>query len=379
MKRMLFNITECNLYIIWEKDKKRWPYSFNYSVRDLYYMKPYLKCYNIPYVDICFSILSDDSKFDAFLSTVNKNNNNPNIYLFMLDVYQRTCTGSNCYLKIQEKINQLKQKNGHIIPDEDFILYTASKRYVNDFKQHMVLPTLVYLKDDNEILQLKKDRYVIKYGFTSCGIGVNKIHAPGTEILTMIKNSIDDPSNTCKNYKTAFVQKQTDIFLRCLEFSFMILEDKVVGVVGWQLGDAKRYFEHYKRLGQKLNNKVYQFIKGLVVRLKDLYPNYFFARFDIIIDSPFKNYDSLFDPDFNGDIYLNEIESIGSGWKYETYMIIKDNGDYAQVDEYVYDGKRIIFDNSKDSRTDYNYNGNNLTVDNNIYKMIVSQLINKLI
>ena len=63
-------------------------------------------------------------------------------------------------------------------------------------------------------------------------------------------------------------------------------------------------------------------------RCNKMWNDNFYYRIDIITEC--ESFESLFDLDWNGNIYMNEIENIGSGLK-DAVKLVNDNGNYATL------------------------------------------------
>jgi len=143
----------------------------------------------------------------------------------------------------------------------------------------------------------------------------------------------------CQNF-VAIIQKYVDLYQRCSEYRFMVLWGKIIGVS----------YHTYKVFDKKivtLNNRIYEFIHEIIDVLQKKYgDDYFFARIDIVTecnDTRDNKHTSttIFDKDFKGKIYLNEIEPLGSGAKTSAYPLFDDSkkctGLVIKNEHHIYD------------------------------------------
>jgi hypothetical protein len=113
-----------------------------------------------------------------------------------------------------------------------------------------------------------------------------------------------------------------------------VVNDIIVGINFPTTGKTDTIAKIFKPMIDKemvINHRFYNFLRNVIGTMKDVYPDYLFARIDIVADCPLKygEYDNLthdlFSSDYDGNIYLNEIEPLGSGKKADAIIIVKDS------------------------------------------------------
>ncbi len=120
--------------------------------------------------------------------------------------------------------------------------------------------------------------------------------------------------------------------------------------------DRNLYYKNdtYSAYAFKINSDIFKFVKNVITDIKRLYPDYIYARIDIIYECHKKNMaDFVYDNTINS-IYLNEIDTIASGYKDSMSKVIDngncgwihvlrndktnnivDEGVYEKIDEYI--------------------------------------------
>jgi len=308
--------------------------------------------------------------------------NDGDVLLFATDVYQNVCKAWKQYKKsssnliLYKSYNLINKDNGENYNDADKISYgpheyskalknivgsyrtipsikymndMGTKKYANFTKQYMLDGTLVYPDDIDKIAKLSADtEYIIKLGMTSNSEGLKIL--TGDKLMKYIYEVEDSYFNIdmengnenkcdCCNF-TAIVQKNVDLYKRCSEYRFMVLWGKIIGI----------YYNTNNKKTERivsLNDKIYKYVHKMIdVIQKEYGDDYFFARIDIVtecddtIDNKYTS-ETVFDKDFDGGIYLNEIEPLGSGKKVESFPLI-DNGQTCiglttSIATYIYD------------------------------------------
>lgn len=238
------------------------------------------------------------------------------------------------------------QKYGTIIPEVDFMYTTGSKYYVADpdFGQLMLRPTLTFPTQTELIQELPDDKYILKKGFVSSSYGNFFYEGPGNKIPDAIKmintggmRDIDpDYHEFQEKYETegfklllsdytygrlticddyTIVQKVSDLYKKCHEFKFGILNDKIICVVSDKRFETINYED-------EINPHILKFVREVIALIKRKWPNYLYVRIDImVVCNPDDKDAILYDkgtgsiPTIAPVIYLNEIEPLGSGLK----------------------------------------------------------------
>ena len=325
-----------NVYIVYNETYE------HYSLKD----KPHL-------VDILKNNVSYNVKFmsmhELYANTYEIDIKMKNIFVFLADIYNYT---EKTIDKRIEIIEQLKQ-SGKIIPDADFFYNIGSKRYVLDkiFRDYMLPGTMVYENNLEEIKKLMeaKTEYIFKPGYSSSGKNVSSCYI----------FNIHDRISQLTTGNIAIIQKTTMLYKWCIEFKFIILEDKIIcinfsgpldktinflintyrnrnpekkeiikkimDIENTTMTKTKKLYtinQHTTTISlQQIDSKIIEYVNNIIQLIKSRWPDYFYARIDIIIDCGIGR--DAIDILFNlGDrkIYLNEIEPLGSGMRSECIL-----------------------------------------------------------
>ena len=264
---------------------------------------------------------------------------------------------------------------GELIPNINIINYLGSKTYAKDFRD-MMLPTYIWPLDtirsqlpqiETSLPQIKsplphietslphieklpRSDYIIKRGYSSANMGnIVMKDKTGEDIINAINDML---------IEFAIIQPLSDIFNRCDEYRLLMVDGKILDVyygnVSYGIGSVKIYNHIFKLNTYKLalkndvvmNDKVYKFLQKIYNRFVSVTGvNNSQLRIDFTIkctDKPVGDYETnslpdIFDPNWSGNIYLNEIDTIASGiWGKPRYRdrIYRDHPDLNQnVDE----------------------------------------------
>ena len=150
-----------------------------------------------------------------------------------------------------------------------------------------------------------------------------------------------DRFTVCDDY--TIVQKVSDLYKNCHEFKFAVLNDKIICVV------SDKHFEtiNYE---DDINPHILKFVREVIALVKRKWPDYFYVRIDVMIEcNPADKDRILHDPDTSNilNIYLNEIEPLGSGMKrfcnnIENDKIKKPTGIFDKPPwQHLYEGERV--------------------------------------
>ena len=218
---------------------------------------------------------------------------------------------------------------GDIIPPLPLIRYVASKHYTRDFKDMMLSNTLIYPDDKNTISSLSLGDYVIKFGYSSGNMGVviakNKTGMMLIESIEGMKKRIND---------FAIIQPLSDLFGKCDEYRILVANGKIeevyygfisrTGNRNIKNGDFKaNTYKFSTNQDLYINPLIYSSVKNVYERLLRILntDNVVGLRIDITVECsniPVGDYSrnklpDIFNPDWKGKIYLNEIDTMASG------------------------------------------------------------------
>lgn len=353
---------------------------FHYSLEDVRKVQDILGNHygpNNEYVEVSsieHFFLTDEIRFKKKYDEFKKYEKN--IFYFIFDVYQLICTDNIDPDNILHKLYKLEEI-GTIVPSINFMYLVGTKKYVvyENFRKMMLENTLIYPDDKNEILSLKSGKYIIKHGLSSNNVGNYEFNGNGKQIVNILENIKKNillnklgyheeinkniskhlekflenmgpadihkaltPVLICSEF--AIVQRYSDLYERCSEWRFFVLNDKIIGLY---CSKANVIDTAIIQKGLRLNKKIYEFIKNVIREVKKISSdNYFFVRIDITLKCDSKKFDSdyiysnyIFRDREDFKIYLNEIEPLGSGLKARAGKI-NDNGEFA---EYVANSK----------------------------------------
>ncbi len=234
-------------------------------------------------------------------------------------------------------LNILAQYGDLFIPDLELIDYIGSKKYTKDFKEFILPNTLTYPEDKNIIATLPLGDYILKYGYSGADQGnIILREVSGSDIAKKIQEEKDkrrDWSFADPNF--LIVQPLSPLFKRCDEYRILVVNGKIMeiyyGVVGSTIGSSTILNTDFKTQTHRflqnnslvINNNIYTFIKQVYNKLTNIsrIDPILGLRIDIVIDcsdTPTGNYaenilPDIFNPDWSGNIYVNEIDTIASG------------------------------------------------------------------
>jgi len=297
-----------------------------------------------------------------------KYNTAPNVFIMFYDIYSWN------RLRMNEEqlsifLDELETK-GTLIPNKNLIKQVGTKKYVISFKDLMLPGTLTYPVDESKISSLETGKYMLKYGMSGANATNYIIHGTGKNIMERIK------SMTVKNVGNpdfAIVQPFSDIFKRCSEYRVLLIDGNIVdfyyGIVGSEPKESVSeigqnalgsfFYNYFKSETSKkepliINKKIYTFLKNIVEKIKreitfGTVPDY--LRLDIIIDcsdnpaGDFKNdiLPDIVNPEWDGNIYLNEIENLASGvYGSQSNTQVNDINNQAVITNERYDSLEIL-------------------------------------
>jgi hypothetical protein len=265
----------------------------------------------------------------------------PNMYIFIpMDIYANTNPEK---LQSQKEFLNTLENYGKLLPERLVTEYLSSKKYTKDFKDFM-LPTMTYPEDFSEIARLPVSNYMVKYGYSGANWGNYKLdNISGSDILEFIENNKSNRYSSLANPNFAIVQPTTDLFRKCEEYRILVIDGEIAeiyyGWVNFQIGtpeitndsfrnNTHRFLESGVKL--KINPKIYYMIEDIYKRLTEttgINP-ILGLRIDMVLecsDNPTGNFQEnilpdVFNPNWNGNLYLNEIDTISSGvWGVERY------------------------------------------------------------
>jgi hypothetical protein len=329
-----------NIYLIGKLDTGHYSNSdIKFLINDLTNL-PQLKIQKVK-----DNFLNDDDKFQTFLKQLDNTTNN--YFVFDSDVYQNICVSDPFEFKhniIKLNISDFNkrildlQNYGKLIPSFEFMYSTGTKEYaaIPEITNLMIPGTKIYPRDVNEIKNLPTDKYIIKYGLSSSNFGVENLEGTGQDVIDNIQSN----KNARKCSEFVIIQKQSNLFTKCSEWRFMVLQDKIVALrpTNTNFNLVHAIIKAYKvgADNKKLNSKIYYFIKNIVNLIKEkISKDYFFARIDLVFECSKSGdvidvlMDDVLSENFSGNIYLNEIEPLGSGLKSEVFIGVTDNGQNA--------------------------------------------------
>lgn len=227
-----------------------------------------------------------------------------NYFVFLADIYNYDDTIDPKDIQfIIDKLNEI----GIVIPDKNFMYSTGSKEYARDFKDVMLEGTLISPDDNNIIktqIDLERD-IVYKPGFSSGSKWRNKYNN--------VKQIFAGDNNPTE---FAIIQPDnSELYNNCHEFRFFVLDDEIVGVTVNKNHIFNKIKAKIKDGYAKININLINFIKNIMNRIKDKWENYFYARVDVIVKCDKKDPLNVLFDDTKIQVYLNEIEPLGSGLK----------------------------------------------------------------
>jgi len=277
-------------------------------------------------------VFANQNDFEKFLNTININENN--LFVFISDIYQIVCIKKLPISDLEYRLNELK-KYGKIVPSIDFMHSTGTKEYaiVPEIRKLLLPGTVFYPAEIDKIKNLPTDNYIYKYGLSSASKGIQIVSGDGNAIMQNIINT--EHELFCSEFIT--IQKISTLFNKCYEWRFIVFQDKIYSMVasGATLGKFFRTLQD--NIGKKLNSKIYGFIKNLINIIKEkISTEYFYARIDLTLECNKSDIiklttDEILSENFNGNIYLNEIEPLGSGLKNFIFVYFEDDGNSATV------------------------------------------------
>lgn len=314
--------------------------------------------------------------------------NNIRVFFVTYDIFQETCrqiqytnvdiSGSFIGLihtVLKQKLDDMANKN-IMIPSVNFMFACATKTYTTYFKQYMIQPTLVYPADIEQINTVKEQKYIIKPGLSSNNMNIVR-NVEKSMILDTAKEIMHKFNNNCPD-NILLIQPMTDLYDKCFEYRFMVCNDKIIG---FAITETRHTMTHNNENfnNKKLSTKVYTFLKTVIKDINKYYPNYFYARIDIILECSIQKDTNvytyshpIFDDSFKGTIYLNELEPLGSGLKYNISCAFTDDEQSATV---------INSFNKDSTNTDYliqTTDGKQINLNEWIYYCIIKELYSKL-
>lgn len=229
-------------------------------------------------------------------------------------------------------------------PSNKFMYAAGSKEYslLQEFQSKMLPGTLIYPKDIDKIISLtSKGNYMVKAGLTSSSKGVEKLeNADGFDILSHIFKQYN-----CNSIY--IIQPYSDIFARCGEIRLFVTKDKIIGFFTndlfakeenrWDI--VKLIRENKLEVGNryKINPKITDFVENIIEDLNKNYPYYMWARIDIVVECKNCSRDSFFLKGYDcGNVYLNEIEPLGSGYHINMFDVINNYIIIRSIDSVSY-------------------------------------------
>lgn len=173
--------------------------------------------------------------------------------------------------------------------------------------------------------------------------------------LTKTKEWLDNgnykPKESCAT-PFRIIQKKSTLFANCHEIRFFVVGGVLRGLSTLTqtiFGPTSYFSLHQNKLvdlnGKKLNQKIYNFVMEIANRCNRLWNDNFFYRIDIITECEAydKLIDNLIDEKWASNIYMNEIENIGSGLKIDAVML-DDNGKEAIFATDTNNSKHNLYD-----------------------------------
>jgi hypothetical protein len=117
------------------------------------------------------------------------------------------------------------------------------------------------------------------------------------------------------------IQPYSELFMNCYEFKISVVNDQIVCFYNGRFSIRNDEVSKYKNEKDELpaiNSYIVEFIDKVIAIVKKKWNNYVYLRIDIICECDKNNkYDILFSEKRDFHIYLNEIEYLGSGIKFE--------------------------------------------------------------
>ena len=329
---------KCTVYFIGKIDQHN-----HYSQYDITRIKESFNKYpNIAIELVDDFMFGDTDKYNNFIEQVKKTQNN--FFIFNSDVYQNVCIYGLDITDLNHKIMSLKNY-GVMIPPHEFMVSIGTKEYaiIPELVAMMIPGTIFYPRDSEIIKKLPDNAYVLKYGLSSGNLGCKDIQGNGESVLETINSNKTGPYKNilCSNF--IIIQPHTNLFERCSEWRFFVLQDKIISLHA----TSKRIPSFYRGCmsagGKKMNSRVYDFIKRVVNNIKEkISKDYFFARIDLTLECSSVEpgevlSNNIFGDNFTGQIYLNEIEPLGSGKKMDVLLQIFDDGREAVLNKIIDD------------------------------------------
>lgn len=280
-----------------------------------------------------------------------------------------------------------------VIPDIDMVMTIGSKKYVADpdFIKLMLPNTYVYpmpdgynFNYDQQIKDLPSDYYIMKQGysgsghdvftwssfkgkyqfFTTRGYGIDTKRLEKSSGIEMYNDLQDKYHNRVERIKKRreditfderfdsvpcdeffIIQPYSDLFKNCYEFKISVINDKIVCFYNGRSNLRNDEIQKYKNEKDELpaiNSYIVEFINNVIAIVKRKWSNYVYLRIDIICECDGNNrYDILFSEKRDFHIYLNEIEHLGSGVKFDCTPVDKD---IIESDIYFTESSDIIYD-----------------------------------
>ncbi len=140
----------------------------------------------------------------------------------------------------------------------------------------------------------------------SFGNSDEQVKTHGFRINKQIQN--DDDYVVCDDY--TIIQKYTRLYGKCNEYKFSVLNDKIICVSSIPPSETINYED-------EINPHILKFVMDVVEIIKRKWPNYFYVRIDIMIECNKRDPSAILytSSDITPNMYLNEIEPLGSGLK----------------------------------------------------------------
>lgn len=221
------------------------------------------------------------------------------IHCFLND--NKLVYGSNGY-----KVIFLLSKYGRIIPDPYLLEEIESKRYIKlDELREMMIPGTYRFPDDYEIIRgLPKGDYIVKYGYSQSAEGVHDFEEVNGE---QIIKELEDNSGDCLKIYAQVQPLRKDIYGKCHELKFHLVNGEVKSMVPFSYGGRAPYSKYQKEFTYDKN------ILDFVNRVNNIFKRYYgpqpALRIDVIIECENKGNDLELLQNLNEKkIYFNEIE-----------------------------------------------------------------------
>lgn len=223
---------------------------------------------------------------------------------------------------VLQQLQALNQKV-EMFPSPELLYLVGTKRYTEfPFIQERMIPgTLLYPKDRQQILELPAEfddddmmlkKYVVKFGVSGSGKGVvsfwnekySKYLRNGRTLIEFLEKK--RPKAYCVG-DFAIIQPYFPQFEHHPELRFFVVGGEIVGLV---LTHTPKFYQSYL-IGKILDPRIEDFLGEIW--------NFFAERFemtmlriDLVVSNPSKTV--LVDLG-DSEIYINEVETIGSGLK----------------------------------------------------------------